>query len=107
MGHSLNTSNTQRGETYILECHCGIHMLRFVRNSYYGLEREHIPLTIEFWEYVGDTGRRGFWSRLCLALNIILGREGKYPAYDVEVLREDLPGIIALLTDCYEEKNKK
>lgn len=72
--------DTQRGETAIVECACGCHMIRLVKDIDLPVEsRRH---SIEFWEYRGDT-RYTYWDRLKLAFAVLFKKDFSRCTYEV------------------------
>jgi len=87
----LIKSNTQRGkENYIYECCCGSHMIRLVKDTPF--KDWPIQHSIEFWEYRG-VSYRTVWDRILLGINIILGRKGKYPIYEILLENDDVEAL--------------
>ena len=102
----VNKSNTQREqENYTYECPCGSHLIRIVRGEYWrGSLDNH---SIEFWEHRGNSYRT-LWQRIMLGFNIIFGKEGKYPIYDILVRNEDVEALgNAILSLKVDENDQK
>ena len=84
--------NSQQGQNDLFECTCGQHLIRIYKDEpYVSPKGIKFPLqhSLQFWEYRGDTNWT-IWDRWKLAFRILIGKEAKYPTYDVIITEHEV-----------------